>query len=292
MRFAAARGPNVIHRMARSALYSFTGIRFVETVEKLVPFLRGWHRFAYEQHFAHLAPWERLFHGVYPDFATAIDHVLPGRAIGYDNPAAALFLGREAAIVPSDYPVLFWLARLLGERAVVFDLGGYLAIGYNSYKRFKIYPAGLRWLVYDVPAVVEAGRRFQVADPDPHVSYTTSLEDAASSDVLLAAGSLQFCERSIAQMLAEVERPPRHLLINKLPVGPRSFVTLQNMGPAVAPYRVFRDIDFTASLEQLGYEQIDRWENAELGCYIPFHPECTLQAFSGYYFRRRPLEDP
>lgn len=277
----------MIHRLARRSLYSFSGKRIVDWIENAVPFLRSWHRFAYHEHFAHIASWERLFSGVYPDFATARAAIPREHAVGYDNPAAATFLGRQAPIVPSDYPMLFWLSRIFADGArTVFDFGGYTGITYNSYKPFAIYPRGLRWIVYDVPAIVAQGERFLLADPEAALSYTTTL-DGAAADVLLAAGSLQFCERQLADVIATFPVPPQYVLVNKLPAGKETFTTLQNMGPAISPYRIFERRAFVASIEAVGYTLIDTWEDAELGCYIPFYPEKALPAFSGFAFRRK-----
>lgn len=277
--------------LLQKILYSAASKRFMDFSESKLPLLREWHRFAYEEHFQRTAKWGRMFRGVYPDFQTALAAIPKGHKIGYDNKETATFLGRTASILPSDYPILLWMQSLLPGTKVLFDFGGYLGFAYNSYKRYCTYPDRLRWIVYDVAAVVEAGKCILEAEPDPTLEYTTVFADASQADIFLAAGSLQFCEEPLAPRLSALERMPKHLLINKVPTTEgTSFVTLQNMGPATSPYQVFQHADFVASLEQLGYELIDGWDTPDFACYIPFHPDQTVRAFRGFYFRlSRPI---
>ncbi len=270
----------------KKILYSEPSKRFMDFSESKLPLLREWHRFAYEEHFQQTAKWGRMFRGVYPNFQTALGAIPQGHKVGYDNKETATFLGRKASILPSDYPILLWLQSLLPESEVLFDFGGYLGLAYNSYKRYCTYPDHFRWIVYDVEALVEAGKCILEVEPDPTLEYTTVFADASQADIFLAAGSLQFCEEPLAHALPALKRMPKHLLINKVPTTEgSSFVTLQNMGPAISPYQVFQHAEFVSSIEQLGYELIDSWDNPDFACYIPFHPDQTVRAFKGFYFR-------
>lgn len=86
-------------------------------------------------------------------------------------------------------------------------------------------------------------------------------------------------------MLAE---KPQHLLINRLPLyDGEQFVTLQNGGQVFYPQYVFNQSDFINSLIDLGYELVDRWEDHELTCIIPFHPDQSVHFYHGLYFRRQ-----
>ncbi len=276
----------MIKQFVKRLAYSPKTIRLLEDLEERLPYLRQYHRMQYQRHFEKIAEWERIFAGVYPDFATAQSHIPAGRPVGYDNPGAATFLGRKSTLLPCEYPTLLWLSLLLRSHTTVFDFGGYLAILYNTYKRFEIYPPHLLWTVYDVPAVVVAGQEILDREPDPSLCFTSDVADAASSDILLASGSLQYCEESMADILSGLRQPPPHLLINKLPTTEREqFFTLQNMGPSVAPYKVVNRNSFIQSIEAHGYELVDSWKNPDLGCYIPFYPDHAVSAFDGFHFK-------
>ena len=263
--------------------------KLVDTIEALVPPIRIWHRLQYEEHFLRVAKWERLFSGVYPTFAAAAAKIPAGRKNGYDNPESAIFLGHKASIQISDYPVLFWLSRLLPQHPNVFDFGGYLGISYYSFDKLLDYPPNLNWTIYDVPAVASAGTKLSAEkDLRRQLSFTTFFERAQEFPLFLAFGSLQFPEHSFAEMLGPLSKRPDHVLLNKLPLTRhKTFYTLHNMGPALAPYRVANREEFLQSLFDLNYELVDSWENPDFGCYIPFHPDHYVRAFSGMYLRQK-----
>lgn len=273
----------------KAILLSPTAKHIVDKVERAVPLIRNWHRFEYEQHFMRVTGWERLFSGVYPSFAAANAAIPAGRNNSYDNPASATFLGYKSSIRSSDYPVLFWLEKLLPQNPSVFDFGGYLGISYYSYQKLLDYPANLQWTIYDVPAVVDAGRKLaQEKEERRQLTFTTALERAQEFPLFLSFGSLQFPESTFAEIFRRFSTLPPHVLINKLPFTDReTFYTLHNMGPALSPYRIANRDEFLKSADELGYELIDSWDNPEFGCYIPFHPSHLVRAFSGMYLRQK-----
>lgn len=273
----------------KAMLLSPTTKKFVDKVENAVPLIRKWHRFEYEQHFMRVAEWERLFSGVYPSFAAANAAIPTGHNSSYDNPASATFLGYKTSIRSSDYPVLFWLEKLLPTNPRVFDFGGYLGISYYSYQKLLEYPANLQWTIYDVPAVVAAGEKLaQEKDARRQLTFTTDLERAQEFPLFLSFGSLQFPESSFAEIFGKFSILPTHVLINKLPfTALKTFYTLHNMGPALSPYRIANRDEFLKSADELGYELIDSWDNPEFGCYIPFHADHLVREFSGVYLRQK-----
>jgi putative methyltransferase (TIGR04325 family) len=277
-------------RHVKALLLSSGTKKFVDRIEAAVPLIRKWHRFEYEEHFLRVAEWERLFSGVYPTFAAASKAIPANRNNSYDNPDSASFLGHKSSVRCSDYPVLFWLARLLPDNPNVFDFGGYLGISYYSFEKFLGYPSALQWKIYDVPAVVNAGTKLAREKGRSQLSFTTSFDRAQESSLLLAFGSLQFPEQTLAEFLQPLPQRPRHILLNKLPLTAReTFYTLHNMGPALAPYRIANREEFLQSMADLDYELVDSWENPEFGCYIPFHPDHSVRAFSGMYLRQKSI---
>jgi putative methyltransferase (TIGR04325 family) len=252
-----------------------------------LPLLREAMSLAYGFYFSRASGYRRLFKGVYPDFAGATGAVPPGRVIGYDNEASAQRLVHERHMIfPSDYPVMFWLSRLLDGTRSVFDWGGNVGISYLAYRTYLRYPEGLTWIVKDVPAVVAVGRKIAAHEAAPNLLFTTDFKALENADILLAAGSLQFIDNPYAPLRAASVRP-RHVLLNKVPVYDRpSAATLQNMGTAFVPNHLFSRAEVVGNFESLGYGLVDAWSNPGLGCYIPFHPAHSIEAYSGFYFIR------
>lgn len=252
-----------------------------------VPILRRMIESAYARRFYSATGAVRMFRGVYPDFASAARDLPPDRMHSYDNEPSARRLAEERSrIYPFDYPVLFWLQRLLENCRLLFDFGGNVGISYFAYRKYLSYPTQLSWLVYDLPAVAELGREIAAREHAPGLSFTTSLQQLGEADVLLAAGSLQFIEDPFA-LLDSVGTLPRHVLLNKLPVYERpAAVTLHNLGTALFPYHLFNRRQFIKSFEARGYERVDEWQTPDLGCAIPYFAASSIAAYTGFYFVR------
>ena len=252
-----------------------------------MPLVRSLYRLEYERRFARVVPWARRFRGVYPTFAEAIAAAPRGKPVGYDNPRAATFMAPSGPLWLSDYPVVFWLEKALAECPKVLDIGGYVGISYYSFRRVLQYPPNLEWLVYDVPAVTEAGLQIARREASPGLAFTSSLRSGLAAHAVLAAGSAQFIEQPFSELLRGLAGLPKHLIFNKTPLtDQQGFVTLQDLGPSVCPYHIFNRAWFIESIQDLGYELVDSWANAEFGCHIPFHPHRSVPNYSGLYFRR------
>ena len=113
---------------------------------------------------------------------------------------------------------------------------------------------------------------------------------ATAIDVVLASGSLQYLDDP-AQWLATLSQRhggPTHVLVNRVPLYEgETFVTLQNAGAVCYPQHVFNRADFFGSIARLGYELVDVWDDEVDSCRVPFHPERSIRAYKGLYFRRR-----
>ncbi len=230
-----------------------------------------------------------LFFGAYESFADALLDMPKTKPMGYDNPEpAAMYGDRLTRVFAADYPVLFWLDRILPKARSLFDFGGHVGIAYYSYGRYLRYPADFKWTVYDVPAVSEQGRRLAAEKRATGLAFADSVAAADGHDVFLASGALQYVERpGLAEMLAGLERPPQHVIVNKTPVHDRSrFVTLQNIGTAYCPYQIFKRSEFLEGVTGLGYRLVDSWANADVKCPIPYQPGRSVDAYSGFYFTR------
>jgi len=243
----------------------------------------------HERRFTSASGFDRRFRGVYADFASAAAAAPRTKPLGYDNEATAGLLTEERhRIHDSDFPILFWLSRLLREDSRVFDLGGNVGISFYAYRPYLPLPQGCQWLVYDVPAVVRAGQAILATDPAPQLSFTSSYDALQGAEILLAAGSLQFVEEPL-HFLRSTTPLPGHVLLNKMPIYEQpSAVTIQATGSSYCPYHLFNRRELLNAFAARGYELVHSWQNPSLGCNIPMFPKHSIEAYSGFYLRRAP----
>lgn len=213
------------------------------------------------------------------------------RPLGYNHvDAAAMYHDRLERVFPSDYPMMLWLQKAFNDGArTVLDLGGHIGIAYYAYQRFIQFPADVSWRVHDVPAVMEAGRQEAlVRDPARRLSFSDRFESEDGTDILFTSGCLQYLQDTLAQRLATLDKKPRWLLVNLLPLHSAfDYWTVQSIGTAFCPYRIQRTQNFFADLDALGYRLEDTWENLEKACWIAFHPEHSLDRYHGAALRLR-----
>ena len=226
------------------------------------------------------------FRGVYPDFATAIASAPSGRPTGYDHEAAGQMYS-DRPVFPEDYAVLFWLTPLLQRGLSVLDFGGHAGGMIDAFRILPSWPKDVSWTIYDVEAAVRHGIDLNASRPKPQPNFVTQLEDADSAEVLLASGSLQYCDTSLPEILGELRSMPSHIIINQIPLHETDeFVTLQNIGTAYCAYWIRNRGRFMKSLMQAGYELVDMWENPGKNCFIPTYPRQTRPVYFGAYLRR------
>ncbi|MES1204668.1 MAG: TIGR04325 family methyltransferase [Pseudomonadota bacterium] len=253
---------------------------------KALPVARQVLEWRYERYFATVEN-VHLFRGVYASFAAASASAPATKAVGYDEPgAAAMYREGFDQLRGSDYPVLFWLERLLPSARAVFDYGGHVGVKYYAFRKVLAFPPGFVWTVCDVPAVVLAGEALRQQQTAAGLRFVTDFAAAEGHDVLLCSGSLQYIERPLAALLQPLARRPPHLLINTTPFSDRAtFFTLNNIGSAFCPYKIQNAGAFIEELQRLGYRLKDRWENPGKRCQIPFHADHDVDGYGGMYFR-------
>jgi putative methyltransferase (TIGR04325 family) len=258
----------------------------VHALEQKLPLLRALHRRVYERRFAQQEDFSYLYSGVYKDFRSAIRAIPPGARVGCDHPEVVeRFALATGTLWPSDYAVLFWLSTLMPKGGAVFDLGGGMGRLFFCFAKYLDYPPDLTWTVCEVAAAAQRGTAC-AKENGQRLLYTTRAEDAANADILIASGSLQLIETPLWDTLSRLPVKPPHLLINRVPLYEGTgFVTLFNMGPAIAPCQIWNRDDFIKHLEDCGYSLIDRWSAPELSCSIPFHPERPIAAHTGLYLK-------
>ena len=227
------------------------------------------------------------FSGIFRSFLEATEAAPPNSKQGYDHAELAeLYADRHFKVLPSDYPALFWLDRILRSATSVFDFGGHLGIQYYSYGKYLTYPADLRWTVLDVPSIVKRGQALAAERGQTQPSFTLDFGRVADHEVFFASGSLQYVETPLAERLTALTALPRHLLINKLPLREgEPFVTLQNVQFSFCPYAVSNRSAINEPLKSLGYELMDAWETPDMFCELPLDPDFSISAYTGLYLR-------
>jgi putative methyltransferase (TIGR04325 family) len=228
------------------------------------------------------------YYGVFASFAEAARAVPATGTIGFDHAAAAeLYRRRMAKASDSDYGPLYWLRRILERDSFVFDFGGHVGVSYHAWRRFLDYGPDLRWLVYDLPAITQAGVQIASQTESPQLSFTNDVLDGAGCSIFFSAGAIQYVDRPLPQILSDLGELPKHLLMTKLPLyDGEPFVTIQAAGKSFHPYRVFNRDQFIESVTALGYVLVDHWQSAETTCIVPFTRRREVEAYAGLYFTR------
>lgn len=185
-----------------------------------------------------------------------------------------------------DYPVLYWLQRLLPGAARVLDAGGHMGTKFRAFQKHLDLGPLLEWIIYDVPAIVSAGRKLAVDQGIQGLSFADDLSAVPATDILLASGLLQYLDISFTEFIGRLAVRPRHLIINKLAVRDgETIVTLENFGMAMIPYQIRSRRPFFAEIEQLGYRVVDEWTIPSLSHTISTHPEFGASQIIGCYLR-------
>ena len=260
---------------------------------KNLPPVKAWRRQRWHQYFlsprGHGMNW-----GAYETFASAQADLPPANQ-GYDTDGIgeAYILERTTHVFSYDYPVMFWLERAFQAGATsVFDIGGSVGVHFLSYRRYMSFPASIRWLISEVPAIVKLGRELCEKRGIQGLSFTEDFDHAGvQADVWISAGALHHLEpaRSLGKLLQGNPNPPTHILLNKLPIydGP-TFVSTQNLSRgAFAPHYVWNAESFIAEVLEAGYELKDRWDVPERRFRIFDAPERAFSKYEGLYFVRK-----
>ncbi len=227
------------------------------------------------------------FRGIYESFDQAIAAAPKTKPIGYDDEALADSYARDLdeTIRQYDYPVLFWMQKLLTDGTNVFDFGGNVGTHYFQYRGYLQLTDTVTWTVLDLPEIVKAGKH---RHSEQNLFFTDDVNQVRQADILLASGVVQYIE-DFSTFVSTLNFQPPHLLINRLPLydGER-FVTLQNGGNVFYPQYVFNRARFIRSIEDIGYRLVDEWIDYIDSCFIPFRSRNSLPHYCGLYFEMTP----
>lgn len=218
------------------------------------------------------------FRGIYSSFEDSRLSSPKTKPTGYDNvDSAGLYKERTLNIYPTDYPVLFWMNKFKFEITKVFDFGGHIGIHYYAFSKFLDFTNIENWTVCDVQSVVEEGRVYSKQKDSKNLSFVTDIKDLEDHDLFFASGSLQYLDWELDSKLSELNKRPKILIINMLPLHKSySTITFQSIGTSFCPYYIRKEDDFIQGLEAIGYELLDVWNNEEKKCNIAFEKERSL----------------
>jgi putative methyltransferase (TIGR04325 family) len=266
--------------------FSFAGLSFPRGARKavkplLMPLRMAWARLRL------LLPVQCRFSGAYFSYEEAIAAAARRGLVGFDHEEIAeVSFENMCQVVPWDYPVLFWMHRLSADVASVIDAGGHMGTKYRAFRDLLPISDDLQWVVYDLPAIVRAGRRRAEMDGLKGLHFVDRLEDAGAADLFLGSGLLQYLDVPVSELLGRLSRLPPHLLLNKVALrAGKTVVTLEKIGKARVPYQMLNETVFLRDVESLGYRLFDRWTIPSLSHVIATHPELGASKSAGFYFR-------
>lgn len=255
----------------------------LETMVKAIPGIRYLRQVRYARFFKN-ADNLNLFHQVFADFKSAEAAAPRNKALGYDHEEpAALYDQYIENVGPSDFASMFWLERLRDEIKSVYDFGGHVGIKYYAYSKYLSSKGNIAWTVYDLPAVISRGKRLAKERKAHSLHFSESVSDLEKGvDLLFASGSLQYLDNPVDALFKNLRNKPKYVLINMIPLhDDKSYVTLQNIGPAFCPYKIFHKAKLVGQLSAYGYELQYEWKNPEKTCIIPFNEEHNVIGYSG-----------
>lgn len=209
------------------------------------------------------------------------------KPLGYDAAdSATWYIGKLNTVLQEDYPVLFWLRSAFDDSRSLFEIGGHVGVAYYGFAQLLSYPPDLEWTICDVPSVVAAGEALARDRGRTNLRFVTSPSQTEGADIVLASGALQYVDSpDLAGTIVSFRIRPKHVLVNTTPVydGP-PFITVQNIGSAYCPYRVFNRKEFVRSMKKIGYLPIATWQK-ERAFRVPRHPDRSFDHYTGFYFR-------
>lgn len=228
------------------------------------------------------------FIGAYPDRETAIAHAPASKPNSYDDDEIAplnFHLMSETHIW--DYPILYWLDRLIHPDTEILDAGGHFGTKFIAF-RDRIAMNMVHWNVYDLPATMRAARKLQEAGELPaQINFSDKLDTFGRTDILLASGLLQYLDEEFHDFLNRLGEPPQHILLNKVATREgNSVVSLEKIGNGRIPYQIRNRAAFEDSIAEMGYLIRDSWQIPSLSRVIATHPSLGASISRGYYLER------
>lgn len=225
--------------------------------------------------------------GAFPTLELAKASLPQEARSGYDSDdMPAVSMDMMLGMLAWDYPVVFWLDRLIREQGhlSLLDAGGHIGTKHHAFGPY-LELEKVDWKVWDLPALLRAGRKAQedgIVSKD--IDFIARPGDAGKVDLLLASGLMQYLDISFTELLDQMAERPRWILLNKVATRPNDdLVTLQLIGLKRVPYQMRHKGRFEAELKKAGYEIRDDWSIPCLAHRIGTHPWLGESQSKGYF---------
>ena len=229
---------------------------------------------------------------VFSSFAEAWDAARRVAYAGHDHPDSIEFQSRlSGRLRPSDYAVLYWLKRIDANPLRVLDFAGSVGNIYYSYaSHLHQFAEEMEWVVFDLPNVVDAGKRFAAERGEKQLRFASSLQGLAGSFVVYVSSAFHYWEKSVAEFVASLPSQPEYIIVNRVPVidSQRTFVTVQYKKTYAVPCMVRNRNELISEFVALDYVLLDSWQAPELRLRMPLFPMHNISEYSGFCFRRQP----
>jgi putative methyltransferase (TIGR04325 family) len=232
--------------------------------------------------------WRKLrFHGAFSTYEDAVAYAKRKNiSVGFNHDKVAnIHFDIMSQVVPWDYPVLFWLEKLLPDTKSIIDLGGHMGTKYRAFKPYLKFDINHhRWIIYDLPAIIAAGRKQAIADGLNELVFIDHINIDETHDIAIASGLLQYLDIPLSILISHFPVPPKHLILNKVAMRDGdNVVTIENIEVSLNPYQIRNRKLFIDELLGIGYEIVDEWEIPSLSHMIPTHPELGRSKSFGFY---------
>ena len=224
------------------------------------------------------------FWGIYKTEAEAKAWIPASSQQNFDSPELDENFSLE--IQERDQPLIRILKEVMPSTQKIFDLGGSIGLCFYRFRTMVPYPPAWRWTVCDVPFVNEFGRKLAAKKNETQLAFTENRLEASGTDVYLTCGALQYFEKTLAEILSELEIMPVRVLVNRVPLTTDpTFYTLQNMKYSIVPYHVLNLNDFISSMEAIGYKLEEKWDNHRLFNII-LRDDRPAPTYYGFHFTK------
>lgn len=230
-------------------------------------------------------PW-----GVFENFSDGWEAARKTGLPAHEDPnEISLHLELAKGLRVSDYSVLYWLLRLSEDRLKVFDFGGNVGNLAYSYSAYLRNVRELEWTVYDLPPIMEAGRRLAEERRADDLHFANSPADYRTEQILLVSGAFHYWEGTVEAFLRQFGEKPVHILLNRSPIHDtkESFISVQGTSTCAFPCIVRNAREMIRDFADQGYELVDRWRAPELAFRLMLFPDYAIPFYSGFHFALR-----
>lgn len=228
-------------------------------------------------------------YGVYDTFADGWIAARKANPVGHEDPGEIeVHLRHAESLRPSDYAPLYWISTIQPRSPKIFDFGGNIGNLYYTYSPRLPKLGSADWTVFDIPSVVENGRKIAAERKAAALRFVDSARAFKAEQILLVSGAFHYWESDVSAFLQQFPASPENIIINRSPVHETqpSFITVQRTPSCAFPCKVWNSGELVLSFAESGYKLIDRWRALELSLKLPLFPNLSVPYYSGFFFSK------